>query len=42
MSGQALEWAAQEGSRVTVPGGIQETRRCLTKGHGSVGNISGR
>ena len=24
-SGQALEWAAQGGGRVTIPGGIQET-----------------
>jgi len=33
-----LEWAAQGGVGVTVPGGVQETFRCRTEGHGLVGN----
>jgi len=37
-----LEWAAQGDGGVTVPGGIQETFRCCTKGHGLVGNTGGR
>ena len=37
-----LEWAAQGGGGVTVPGGVQETLRCCTKGRGLVGNIGGR
>ena len=41
-SGQTQEQAAQGGGRVTVPGGVQETFRYCTKGHGSVGNIDGR
>ena len=39
-SGQVLEWAAQGGGRVTVPGGVQEVFRFCTEEHGSVGNIS--
>ena len=30
-----LEWSVQ-GGEVTVPGGVQETFRCCTKGHGLV------
>jgi len=37
-----LEWAAQGGGEVTVPGGIQEACRCYTEGHGLVGSIGGR
>ena len=33
-SGQVLKQAAQEGGGVTVPGGVQETFRGGTKGHG--------
>ena len=33
-----LEWAPQGGSGVTITGGVQETFRCCTEGHGSVGN----
>jgi len=29
--------AAQGGGGVTIPGGVQETFRCCTKGHGLVG-----
>ena len=36
-SSQALEEAAQGGSGVTVPGGVQEMCRCSTKGHCLVG-----
>jgi len=32
-SGEALEQAAQGGGGVTVPGGIQELRRCGTEEH---------
>ena len=39
---QVLEWAAQGGGGVTVPGSVQETFRCCTEGHGLVGNIGGR
>ena len=28
LSGQVLEWAAQGGDAVTVPGGVQERFRC--------------
>ncbi len=38
-SGQALEWAAQGGGGVIVPGSVQETFRCCTKVHVLVGNI---
>jgi len=31
-----LEWAAEGGGGVTVPGGVQETFRCCTEGHGLV------
>ena len=31
--GQVLEWAAQGGGGVTVPGDIQEMCRCGTEGH---------
>jgi len=34
-----LNWAAQGGGGVTIPGGIQETFRCGTEGHGLVGEI---
>ena len=37
LSIQAVEWAAQGGSWITVPGGDQEMFRCCTKGHGLVG-----
>ena len=40
--GQALEKAAQGGGGITIPASTQETCRCGTKGHGLVGNISGR
>jgi len=33
---------AREVVSVTVPGGVQETWRCSTEGHGLVGNINGR
>ena len=35
-------WAAQGGDGVTVPGGVQETFRCCTKGRGLVANIGYR
>ena len=41
-SGQALAQAAQRGGGVTNPGGILETWRCDTEGHGLVGNIGSR
>jgi len=34
-----LEWAAQGGGGVSVPGGIHSTFRCCTEGHGLEGNI---
>ena len=34
MSGDALEWAAQGGSGVTIPGGVQEQWRGGTEVHG--------
>ena len=34
-----LEWAAQGDGGVTVPGGVQETFRCGTEGHGLVGKL---
>ena len=37
-----LEWAAQGGGEVTVPGGVQETCRCCTEGCGLVGTIGDR
>ena len=38
-----LEWAAQGDGGVSVPGGVQETRRCGTKGQqGLAGNAGGR
>ena len=37
-----LEWAAQGGGGVTDTGGIQETLRCCTEGHGLVGSIGDR
>ena len=33
-----LEWAAQGGGGVTDCGGVQETFRCCTEGHGLIGN----
>ena len=41
-SGQVLEWAAQGGGGLTVPGGIQGTFRCCTEKHGLVGNNGDR
>jgi len=38
-SGNALEWAAQGGGGVTVPGGVQEMWRCSTEEHGLVGMV---
>ena len=35
-SGQVLEWPAQGGSGVTIAGGVQETFRSCTEGHGLV------
>lgn len=40
--GQTLEWLAQGGVKVTIPGGVQEEFICCTEGHALVGNISGR
>ena len=37
-----LEWAAQGGDGVTIPGGVQETFRCCSGGHGLRGNINDR
>ena len=37
-----LEWAAQGGGGVTIPGGVQEMCRCGTKQHDLVDNIGGR
>ena len=37
-----LEWAARGGGEVTIPGGVQETFRYCTEGHGLVGNSAGR
>ena len=37
-----LEWAAQAGGGVIIPGGIQEMFRCCSEGHGLVRNISDR
>jgi len=34
-----LERSAQRGSGVTIPGGVQETLRCCTEGHGLVGTL---
>ena len=31
-SDEVLEQAAQGGGRVTIPGGVQETRGCVTEG----------
>ena len=33
-SGQALQWAAQEGDGVTNPGGVQGAFRHCVEGHG--------
>jgi len=38
-SGQALEQAAQGGSGVTIPGGVQKMCRCGTWGYGLVGMV---
>ena len=40
--GQVLEWAVQGGGGVTDPGGIQETFRFYTEGHGLVGSTGDR
>ena len=37
-----LECAAQGGSEVTVPGGVQETFRCCAKTYGLMANIGDR
>ena len=37
-----LEWAAQGGNVVIVPGDVQETFRCCSEGRGLVRNIGGR
>jgi len=37
-----LEWAAQGGGGVTVPGGVEQTFTCCTERHGIVGNTGGR
>ena len=34
---QAVEWATQGSGWATIPGGVQETLRCCTEGHGLVG-----
>ena len=39
LCGNALKQTAQRGSAVTVPGGVQETWRCGTEGHGLVGMV---
>jgi len=36
-SAQALEWDAEGGGGVTIPGGAQEAFICCTKGNGLVG-----
>ena len=41
-SGQALEWAAQEGGGVTDPGGVQGTFGRCVEGHGLVRAIGDR
>ena len=33
-SSQVLEWAAQGGSGIIIPGGVQEQWRCDTEEHG--------
>jgi len=40
-SGQTLEQTAQGGGGVIITGGVQETFRCCTEGHGLVGNSGG-
>jgi len=42
MTGWVLAQAAQGGGGVTLPGGVQETYRSGTSGHGLVYNIVGR
>ena len=37
-----MKQAAQVGSGVTDPGGVQEQGRCGTEGNGLVSNIGGR
>ena len=37
-----LKQVVQRGGGVTVPGGVQETFRCCTEGHGLVGTIAGQ
>ena len=37
-----LQWAAQGGGGVAVPGGVQEVFQCCTDRHGLVGNTGGR
>ena len=41
-SSQALEWVAQGGGGVTVPGGVQGKVGHGAWGHGLVGDIGGR
>ena len=38
----ALEWDAQGGGGVTIPGGIQEMFRCCTKKYSLKGNTGDR
>jgi len=37
-----LKCVAQGGDRVTDPGGVQETFKCCTEGHGLVGDTGDR
>jgi len=39
-NGEALEQAAQGGSGVTIPGGVQEMCRCGTADYGLVGTVA--
>ena len=41
-SDEVLELTAQGGGWVTIPGNIQETSRCGSKGQGVLGNVGGR
>lgn len=36
---EVLEWTAQGGGGVTVPGGVEETWRCGAEGHHLVGMV---
>ena len=37
-----MEWAAQGGGELILPGGFREAFRCCTEGHNLVGNIGDR